>query len=147
MYRALFHYLCGHVCPIVPYVCTLSMNAWMYLCMYFVCTVCMMCIYVYMYVCICVCMQACVHVFQVTIDNTWAFISLSGLVMFSVDHPNATPPDPNTTRIHVDPSGCILLPHLNEGEPHTHTTCGGRAYAFHVYMTGTRVCTPSSLFH
>ena len=37
-----------------------------------------------------------------------------GLVMFSVDHPNATPPDPNITRIHVDPSGCILLPHLNE---------------------------------
>ena len=38
-----------------------------------------------------------------------------GFVMFSVDHPSARPPDHDITRIHVNPSGCILTHHPDKG--------------------------------
>jgi hypothetical protein len=39
----------------------------------------------------------------------------TGFVMFSVDHPSARPPDHDITRIHVNPSGCILTHHPDKG--------------------------------
>ena len=45
-------------------------------------------------------------------------VCVLGMTMFSVDHPDVSPPEKGHTRISINTSGVILQPHPGPGELH-----------------------------